>query len=114
MKINFKLNQAKIFLREAERGDAVSRRDTNVNSHQRSIKLPQLTLAKFSCEPLEWSKFWELFQSSVHERTDLPTPVKFKYLIGQFEDKAAKLLAGFNHSEAEYREAIDLLEKTYG
>ena len=80
----------------------------------RSVKLPQLTLIKFSGEPLDWLNFWDLFRTSVHERQDLPAPVKFQYLVGQLEGEAARLIAGFNHTALEYEEAIDLIQETYG
>ena len=83
-------------------------------STAKNVKLPLLTLAKFSGDLLDWLKFWDLYRSAVHERNDLPAPVKFQYLIGQLEGEAAQLLSGFNHSEAEYAEAINLLKETYG
>ena len=80
----------------------------------KNVKLPNLVLHKFSGDPLNWLKFWDLFRTSVHERTDLPAPVKFQYLVAQLEDEAEQLIAGFNLAEEEYEEAIDLLKSTYG
>ena len=85
-----------------------------VTNQQRTVRLPQLSLLRFSGEPLEWLNFWELFRSSVHERSDLPPAVKFQYLAGQLDGEASRLLSGFNHSASEYAEAVDLLVKTYG
>ena len=110
MKINLSLNKASKFIQ------SFTLPASNLEDRQsnRNVKLPQLTLIKFSGEPLEWLNFWDLFRTSVHERTDLPEPVKFQYLVGQLSGEASNLLSGFNHSASEYFEAIDLLKKTYG
>ena len=78
------------------------------------VKLPQLSLVKFSGDSLDWLKFWELFRESVHERTDIKPAVKFQYLVGQLQGDAANLISGFNHTSAEYTEAVELLKSTYG
>lgn len=79
-----------------------------------SVKLPHIRLGKFGGDPLEFSVFWDLFRTSIHERTDLSSPAKFHYLISQLIGEAAALLSGFDHTEAAYNEAIDLLHTTYG
>ena len=53
-----------------------------------SMKLPNLVLVKFNGGPLRWSKFLDLFRTSVHERTDLTSPAKFQYLLAQLEGEA--------------------------
>ena len=83
-------------------------------AHDATVILPQLSLVKFGGAPLDWLKFWELFRSSVHERQDIKAPIKFQYLVSQLEGDAANLISGFNHSAAEYAEAVDLLRETYG
>ena len=55
-----------------------------------------------------------MFKTSMHERTDIAIPAKFHYLVSQMEGEAARLLAGFDNTAAEYVEAIDFLQKTYG
>ena len=77
----------------------------------KNVKLPQIKLLKFSGEPLEWLSFWDLYRTSVHDRTDLPEPLKFQYLMGQLEGQALDLVSGFNLSAAEYGEAVELLKK---
>ena len=109
MNVNFTIMKAQ---RLFENQNNVEYRQNNM--HTRNVKLPQLKLAKFEGNPLNWINFWELFKSSVHERQDLPAPAKFQYLLGQLEGEAARLVAGFSHSATDYAEAIDLLLKTYG
>ena len=107
IKISLALNKISRFLSTRQE------EDRQVHN-QKNVKLPQLTLNKFNGDPLEWLNFWDLFRTSVHERSDLSKPIKFQYLIGQLQDEAAHLLSGFNLTPSEYDEAIDLLKKTYG
>ena len=79
-----------------------------------SVKLPNIKLDKFNGDPLKWSTFWDMYKTSIHERTDIAIPAKFHYLVSQMEGEAARLLAGFDNLAAEYNEAIDLLQKTNG
>lgn len=79
-----------------------------------SVKLPPIQLIKFSGDPLDWPKFWDLFRASIHERADLTGAGKFHYLVSQLTGEAEELLAGFDHTDGEYAEAIELLIETYG
>ena len=47
-----------------------------------------------------------MFKSFIHSRRDLPKSSKFCYLL-------SRLKVGFNRTDAEYEEAINLLESTY-
>ena len=58
--------------------------------------------------------FLILINSSIHSRTDLSNASKFYYLVTQLKGEAASLMARFNHTNAEYIEAISLLQSTYG
>lgn len=79
-----------------------------------NVKLPNLTLPRFNGDPLTWSKFWDLYRTSIHTRNDISSPAKFQYLVSQLDGDAANLLSGFNQTENEYLEAVNLLENTYG
>lgn len=83
-------------------------------STTKTVKLPDIKLEKFSGDPLQWTIFWDMFRTSIHDRKDLAIPAKFHYLLSQLEGEAAKLLSGFENTSAEYSEAIELLQTTYG
>ena len=85
---------------------------STVNSN--SVKLPFVQLLEVSGDPLEWSRFWDLFKSSIHNRKDLSGATKFYYLVTQLKGEAQQLLAGFDHTDGEYEEAVKLLTQTYG
>jgi len=87
---------------------------TATSNLSKSVKLPNIALGKFSGEHLAWPAFWDLFKASIHDRTDLSGPAKFHYLLSQLEGDAAQLLAGFDHTEQEYEQAVSLLKETYG
>ena len=88
-------------------------KQTTKNIHD-DVRLPRVNLIKFSGDPLTYSKFWDLFKTSIHDRADISTIVKFQYLMTQVEGEAEQLLSGFDNTEAQYQEAIELLTETYG
>ncbi|XP_055522497.1 uncharacterized protein LOC129716687 [Wyeomyia smithii] len=52
------------------------------------VRLPQITLPKFSGKLDEWLTFRDLFTSLIHWQTDLPEIEKFHYLRSQLEGEA--------------------------
>ena len=94
-------------------------RSHNLNStrnftYNSGVKLPTINLPKFSGNPVDWSHFWDIFNNSIHIRTDIADAQKFAYLTGQLEGEAADLLEGLTTSDANYVEAVRLLNETYG
>lgn len=87
---------------------------TGDNERNLTVKLPTIQLPTFSGSPLDWQNFWDIFNASIHKRTDIANASKFNYLLSQLEGEAAQLLRGFHHTDAEYSEAVELLKKTYG
>lgn len=87
---------------------------TTTSSSANSVKLPHIKLVRFSGDPLNWNKFWDLFKSSIHDRTDISSAAKFHYLITQLDGEASRLLSGFDNTSDEYIAAVDLLSETYG
>ena len=77
------------------------------------IKLPKISLPKFDGSLLEWTAFWDIFQSTVHD-SRLSRVQKFHYLRGQLEGEASQLIEGFSTVGESYDEAINLLRSTYG
>ena len=109
MNSSLALNKIADYLRSIE-----STTPTTSQPQSRQVKLPAISLLTFDGSPLQWPTFWDLFKSSIHDRTDISAPAKFHYLISQLRGDAKNLLTGFEHSEGEYHEAVDLLKDTYG
>ena len=53
-----------------------------------SVKLPTLQMKKFSGVFSEWSCFWELFDATVNQSTQLSDIEKFNYLLFYLEGNA--------------------------
>ena len=74
-------------------------------------RLPKLDLKKFSGKPYDWQDFWDAFLSSIDENEQLAEVEKFSYLKLLLEEPAKKVVSGFSLTEANYRQAIDLLQQ---
>ena len=78
------------------------------------VKLPKLNINKFDGDFTQWNSFWDMFNASVHKRTNLEGIEKFTYLKSLLEGDALKLVEGFNLEAHYYDEAVKLLQDTYG
>lgn len=87
---------------------------SNLNKESTSIKLPVLKLPYFDGNPINWQQFWDIFRSSIHERSDIIGAQKFAYLKGQLQNEALQLIEGFSTTDNDYLEALELLKNTYG
>ena len=74
------------------------------------VKLPKLTLKRFTGEITAWSTFWESFESSIHQNTGLSNIVKFNYLSSLLESTAADAISGLVITSNNYKEAISVLK----
>ena len=83
-------------------------------SRTRGVKLPKLNIKKFDGDFTQWNSFWDIFNASVHKRTDLEGIEKFTYMKSLLEGDALKLIEGFNLEAHYYDEAVQLLKDTYG
>ncbi|XP_063420794.1 uncharacterized protein LOC134706011 [Mytilus trossulus] len=71
--------------------------------------LPKLTLHNFSGNIIEWQSFWDSFESAVHMNPNLPDIQKFNYLKSQLGGEASHTIDGFALTNANYKEAINVL-----
>ena len=76
--------------------------------------LPKLILRTFDGSILQWQTFWDSFESSVHNNTNLSDAQKFSNLKYQLEGSAAMTVEGFSLTHGNYSRAIDLLRERYG
>ena len=111
---NFNLEVHTIIRKLNNNLDRASHDISHGGNFARTVKLPDIKLMKFTGDTLQWQKFWDLFRSSIHDRRDLSGATKFHYLISQLSGEAEQLLAGFDHTDLEYTEAVKLLQETYG
>ena len=78
------------------------------------VKLPKISLPRFSGNPLKWSGFWDSFNSAVHNNPELSEVEKFNYLRSLLEGSAHDAIAGLMLSSTNYKEAIKILNKRFG
>lgn len=90
------------------------RRLSSPREHEAKVKLPKITLPRFSGNPMKWTPFWDSFKSAVHDNGALSEVDKFNYLRSLLDRSAYDTIAGLTLSEAHYQEAIELLRKRFG
>ena len=78
------------------------------------VKLPRLSLPHFSGDITKWATFWDSYESAVHKSDSLNDIDKFNYLRSLLERAAYDAISGLTLSAANYKEAIDILQKRFG
>ena len=78
------------------------------------VKLPKVELKRFDGVLTNWATFWDMFQSSVHNNSELTDIDRFNYLHSLLEDSAADAISGLSITTANYAEAITILQKRFG
>lgn len=80
----------------------------------RKVKLPELSLSHFDGEPTKWYTFWDTFESIIHNNSELTDVNKFTYLRSLLHRSAKDAVAGLSLTAANYKEAIDVLQRRFG
>ena len=83
-------------------------------STQRKARLPKLEMKRFSGNICQWQEFWDCFESSVDGDQELAPVVKLNYLRGLLDGPAKAAVAGFESTNANYNEALEVLKERYG
>ena len=78
------------------------------------MKLQSYHLPNFDGDPLQWTEFFDLFNSSVHIRPDLQPVQKFMYLKNYLRGSAAAAIAGMSVTNLNYTEALEILQRRFG
>ena len=77
-------------------------------------KLPKLEVPSFDGDILKWKSFWDEFNVSIHERSDLTAAEKMVYPQNALKDKTAKsTIEGLMKSGEHYEEAVKCLQTRY-
>ena len=77
-------------------------------------RLPKLTLPNFDGDVQTWQTFWDSFESTVHQNSNLTDVERFSYLKSQLEGEVARTINGFALTHTNYARAVDLLREWYG
>ena len=87
---------------------------SSVRPRQRHIRRPKLEIEHFDGNPIDYPSFIDSFKSSVHSDQELSDVDKFAYLKSYLKGRALNTVKGLAMTEANYKEAMELLEKRYG
>ncbi|KAI5630680.1 putative peptidase (DUF1758) domain-containing protein [Phthorimaea operculella] len=77
------------------------------------VKLPTITIPKFSGEYGNWLEFRDTYISMIHSRTCLSNIQKFHYLRASLVESAAEVIRALDFSAANYTLAWNLLCERY-
>ena len=105
------IEKAKQYLKSKSSQEQIQNRKQNSNDH---VRLPKLNLNKFDGDATKWQSFWDLFEQRIHNERSLSGAEKLSYLIGLLEKNALKTVEGFQITDSNYLEAIDILKEQYG
>ena len=78
------------------------------------VRLPKLTIRPFNGELTAWTTFWDSYKTAIHESPTLSDIDKFNYLRSLLERTALDAVSGLTLTAANYREAVQILEKRFG
>ena len=85
-----------------------------VTSTGNKTRLPKLTIRPFNGDTTKWRSFWDAYNAAIHRNDSLSKIEKFTYLIGIVEQSAEEAIRGLSLTDANYDEAITILEKRFG
>ena len=77
------------------------------------VKLPKLSLSKFSGDVLQWQSFWDQF-TAVVDSSDIPDISKFSYLRSLLEGEAKQSIQGLSLTSQHYQSARQILTDRFG
>ena len=80
------------------------------NEEGKGVKLPKIDVPTFNGDVLNWTRFWDQFKVSVHDRTNISNAEKLVYLQQAIKGGSSKnAIEGLSRSGDNYDEAIDCL-----
>ncbi|GBN79060.1 hypothetical protein AVEN_96106-1 [Araneus ventricosus] len=83
-----------------------SQREIESKGRGFNVKLPKLTIEKFTGNPQEWTEFWNSFETTIHENNVLSEVEKFSYLKMYLRGKALNVVSWFKLSSENYDNRI--------
>ena len=115
------LARADLKLEKLKKGQGLSNANHTVGSASISTsgssghcRLPKLALPEFTGEPLEWQCFWDQYQVSIHNNSNISDIDKFNYLKGCVRGEALSAISGLTLTSENYQEAIQVLKDRFG
>lgn len=86
---------------------------THSSHNLRRSKLPDLKIPVFNGDYKKWRNFIDIFNTTIHNRQDMPMVEKMEYLKGYTEGEPNNLIKNYLLSSDNYIAAYEVLEKRY-
>ena len=93
---------------------AASRVHQEKDVFEQNVRLPKLSLPKFSGSVLQWKGFWDSFKAAVHNKPSVSPINKFNYLKANLEGQALMVVSGLELSNENYEVAVQMLKTRFG
>ena len=90
------------------------RTEPRESSSDTATRLPKLNLPQFSRNLLYWQPFWDSFKAAVDTNKSLTGVQKLSYLRAQLRGETSEVIAGFQLTNANYTNSIELLKERFG
>lgn len=78
-----------------------------------NVRLPPISVPTFNGDRKSWRSFKDIFETTIHNRNDLPDSLKMQYLVSYLEGSAKQLVSSFPICDANYQEAWQALTNFY-
>lgn len=99
---------------DASESTPSSQIQANSSQNTTKVKLPKLHLPKFKGDIVNFSSFWDIYESTIHTNKSLSSIDKYNYLKSYLEGEAARAIAGLPLTDANYEVAVTILKQRYG
>lgn len=96
----------------SSQGDAKSKL-SSTSKHNVAVKLPEISLPKFSGNQSQWISYRNLFNSLIEQNEGLDAASKMHYLLSSLEGQALEVVKGLAISQDNYKIARDALFERY-
>ena len=115
-----RITEAKEKIEQAIRANSTNQHEVSNTSgndgaaNSTSTRLPKLQLTHFKGDVTKWRSFWDCFKAAVHSNQAISKIGKYNYLNSLLEGPAARAIQGLALTEANYNNAIELLQARFG
>ena len=115
-----RITEAKEKIEQAIRANSANRHEVSNTSgndgaaNSTSTRLPKLQLTHFKGDVTKWRSFWDCFKAAVHSNQAISKIDMYNYLNSLLEGPAARAIQGLALTEANYNNAIELLQARFG
>lgn len=99
---------------ENEHSKTILEESTNIkNKFINNARLPTINLPTFNGDSLKWNEFFNLYEVMIHKNEEISDVMKLLYLKTCLIGEAKDILKGFQTTNENYYQAIEMLKRKY-